>query len=76
MNTRQAMMRNKVQQFVGQIKLTRFDHPQALTPLGQGIFAATAQSGPPTPREPGEYGTGRLIDGYLEEPLASANPRS
>lgn len=51
---------------VGQLSLARFSSPQALTPIGQSMFIASEGSGDPVVHLPGEDGTGRVLQGYIE----------
>lgn len=48
---------------VGRIDLFTFQNPVALSPLGGGLLAATAGSGPATPADPRQS---RVEQGYLE----------
>ncbi len=50
----------------GQIHISRFTNPQALSPLGGGIYSATALSGPVVSCIPGQSGAGVLMNGFLE----------
>jgi flagellar basal-body rod protein FlgG len=49
---------------VGSLPLVRFANPEGLLPLGNGVLAATAESGPPQPYTPA--GSDRLVPGALE----------
>jgi len=51
----------------GQIKLVKFQNPNALTPCDGGCYRASEASGPPTVVAPGENGVGSLRSGLLEE---------
>ncbi len=53
-------------QQVGQLKLTQFINPQGLQLQGGSIFTETESSGPPTTYNPGDGGTGQLLQGFLE----------
>jgi flagellar basal-body rod protein FlgG len=48
---------------VGRIDLFAFQNPEALSPLGGGLVAATAGSGPASPADPRQS---RIEQGYLE----------
>lgn len=51
---------------IGQLQLADFVNPQGLQPMGQNLFQETAASGAPLISNPGENGTGQLIQGTLE----------
>ncbi|MEC8295885.1 MAG: flagellar basal-body rod protein FlgG [Pseudomonadota bacterium] len=53
-------------QEVGQITLTRFVNPRGLTPIGENMSVESQASGEPIITEPGQDGTGRLVQGALE----------
>lgn len=51
---------------IGQIQLADFVNPQGLQALGQNMFQETGASGAPLISNPGENGTGILLQGSLE----------
>jgi flagellar basal-body rod protein FlgG len=51
---------------LGQIQLTNFVNPQGLNLLGGSIYTETEASGPPLDGLPGENGTGKVLQGFLE----------
>jgi flagellar hook protein FlgE len=51
----------------GQVQLVRFLNPQGLQPIGGNLWASTVASGAPTANNPGQGGTGDLLQGSLEE---------
>ena len=51
---------------VGQIQLARFANPGGLRALGGNLFAPTKSSGQAQLQSPGEDGTGRVTQGFLE----------
>jgi len=51
---------------LGQITLVDFINPAGLTPLGDGLFQASATSGDPTEGTPGSEAFGSLRQGMLE----------
>jgi flagellar hook protein FlgE len=51
----------------GQVQLVRFLNPQGLQPTGGNLWASTVASGAPTANNPGQGGTGDLLQGSLEE---------
>lgn len=51
---------------IGQIELSGFMNPSGLKPLGEGLYAATADSGTPSSARPGEAGLGSLRQGFIE----------
>lgn len=51
---------------LGRIELASFPNPAALTPLGEGLWRASAASGEPIVAPPGEAGSGRVKQGYQE----------
>jgi flagellar basal-body rod protein FlgG len=53
-------------QQVGQLQLTNFINPQGMQLQGGSIYTATEASGPPVENNPGEGGTGQLLQGFLE----------
>jgi flagellar basal body rod protein FlgG len=58
---------------VGQLRLTQFDHPELLTPIGNGIFTANSRSGAARNSHPGEDGAGNVPDGFLKQQTKVAN---
>jgi flagellar basal-body rod protein FlgG len=48
------------------VQLTRFANPTGLESLGGNLYLETAASGLPETGNPGEDGTGSLLQGYLE----------
>lgn len=55
-----------VAQNIGNITLATFINPAGLEAKGQNLFAETAASGTPNTNAPGNNGTGKLMQGYLE----------
>jgi flagellar basal-body rod protein FlgG len=51
---------------LGVIELASFASPDALTAVGQNMYAVSESSGAPTLGKPGEVGFGKLQQGYLE----------
>jgi flagellar basal-body rod protein FlgG len=51
---------------VGQLELTTFVNPQGLKLLGGSLYQATNASGDPIEGNPGENGTGTILQGFLE----------
>lgn len=51
---------------VGQIQMADFVNPQGLEAIGQNLFVETGASGAPLINNPGDAGTGMLIQGALE----------
>jgi flagellar basal-body rod protein FlgG len=51
---------------LGNLDLANFVNPDGLKPLGSGLYAATAESGPAFVGTPGQQGLGTLSQGYLE----------
>lgn len=51
---------------VGQIQVADFVNPQGLLAIGQNLFQESAASGTPLVNNPGDAGTGILIQGSLE----------
>jgi len=51
---------------IGQIELATFINPDALKPLGDGLYVPTELSGDANPSAPGEQGVGVLQQGFLE----------
>ena len=54
------------QQDVGQIELARFLNPAGLTAVGKNLFVESAASGEPQVNQPGNDGTGTLLQSCLE----------
>jgi flagellar basal-body rod protein FlgG len=50
----------------GTIKLTQFPNPQGLKLLGGSIYVPTDASGTPVVSNPGQDGTGQLLNNFLE----------
>lgn len=55
-----------VAQVVGQLQLFQFVNPNGLDQLGGSLYQETEASGPPIQSDPGEDGTGEILQGYLE----------
>ena len=53
-------------QNVGQLRLTTFVNPQGLKLMGGSLYQETAASGDPIEGDPGENGTGTILQGFLE----------
>lgn len=51
---------------IGQIQLADFVNPQGLAALGQNLFQESGASGAPLVSNPGENGTGAIVQGALE----------
>jgi flagellar basal-body rod protein FlgG len=51
---------------IGQLQLADFVNPQGLVAMGQNLFQESASSGAPLVSNPGESGTGQLLQGSLE----------
>jgi flagellar basal-body rod protein FlgG len=51
---------------VGQLELTTFVNPQGLKLLGGSLYQETNASGEPITGNPGENGTGTILQGFLE----------
>ena len=49
-----------------QLQLCQFAHPEELQALGYNLYRQTAQSGPPEISNPGQNGSGELLQGFLE----------
>lgn len=54
------------QQAVGNIQLARFLNPAGLTAVGKNLFVESAASGEPQVNQPGDNGTGTLLQSCLE----------
>ncbi|MEO1170584.1 MAG: flagellar hook-basal body complex protein, partial [Myxococcota bacterium] len=50
----------------GQLSLANFVNPAGLRALGRNLFAETPASGQPLIANPGQQGTGSLLQGFLE----------
>lgn len=57
---------NDVPQEVGQIQLSTFTNPAGLKAEGKNIYSRTIASGDAIQAIPGENGTGKLLQGFLE----------
>lgn len=57
---------NPTPQDLGQLQLTDFVNPQGLQAMGQNLFQESAASGAPLASNPGENGTGMIVQGALE----------
>ena len=57
---------NGAQQDVGQIQLARFLNPAGLTAVGKNLFVESAASGEPQANNPGNDGTGTILQSCLE----------
>ena len=53
-------------QVIGQIQLARFVNPAGLQAAGQNLLKETPASGPAQIGQPGQLGTGQLMQGALE----------
>lgn len=53
-------------QILGTIKLAKFLDPEALNPLGSGLYAATEQTGDPVVDNPESSGLGSLVQKQIE----------
>ena len=51
---------------LGTITLVRFANAGGLEPMGHNLYAQTPASGPPIINVPGQGGTGRLAQGFIE----------
>jgi flagellar basal-body rod protein FlgG len=51
---------------VGQLKLSQFVNPQGLQLMGGSLYTQTEASGAPIDSDPGENGTGTILQGFLE----------
>ena len=51
---------------VGQLRLTTFVNPQGLKLMGGSLYTETSASGDPIEGDPGENGTGTILQGFLE----------
>lgn len=51
---------------LGALELASFINPEALRPLGDGLYTATSESGVAFYAAPGEQGLGRLQQGFVE----------
>jgi flagellar basal body rod protein FlgF len=57
---------NAVKQKAGQLQLTNFIDPDRLRLIGGGVYVPTDASGEPMTGNPGDNGTGIVLQGYLE----------
>lgn len=57
---------SEAKQQVGELQLTQFINPQGLKLLGGSLYVATDSSGPAQTFTPGDGGTGKVIQGFLE----------
>ena len=57
---------NTTKQTVGQLELYQFVNPQGLNLLGGSLYQETEASGQPTQSRPGENGTGKIFQNFLE----------
>lgn len=53
-------------QLLGNIKLAKFMNTNGLTPIGEGLYTQTDDSGEPIIDNPGQSGLGELIQGEVE----------
>jgi flagellar basal-body rod protein FlgG len=53
-------------QIVGQLQLTQFVNPNGLKLLGGSLYQETESSGSPITGRPGENGSGKILQGFLE----------
>jgi len=53
-------------QEVGQLTLANFVNPSGLEAIGKTMFLPTDASGPPIVAQPGQEGTGTVLQGFLE----------
>lgn len=51
---------------IGQIQIATFANPSGMTSMGRNLYGATSASGQPISGTPGEDGSGRLLQGFLE----------
>ena len=54
------------QQVLGQLQIARFLNPAGLQAAGQNLMKETPASGPPQVQQPGQNGSGTLMQGTLE----------
>ena len=54
-----------------QLQLCKFAHPEELQAIGHNLYRETIESGPVETSNPGQNGTGELLQGFLE--LSNAN---
>ena len=62
-----ARYSNGQSQPAGQVQVVRFINPQGLRPMGGNLWSSTVDSGAPTANNPGQGGSGELLQGSLEE---------
>nr|WP_277619279.1 flagellar hook-basal body complex protein [Legionella norrlandica] len=53
-------------QLLGTIQLAKFANPEALNPLGTGLYLSTEDSGEPLIDNPGNSGLGPLVQKQIE----------
>ncbi|HCU65756.1 MAG TPA: flagellar basal-body rod protein FlgG [Rheinheimera sp.] len=58
---------------LGQIQLGRFNHAEGLRAIAPNLYSATEASGPVQFYQPGEAGTGQLVQGHAEMSNVSMN---
>ena len=51
---------------VGQLRISQFVNPQGLQLLGGSLYSETESSGPPIDTNPGQDGSGEILQGHLE----------
>jgi flagellar basal-body rod protein FlgG len=51
---------------IGQLKLSQFVNPQGLKLLGGSLYQETPSSGPPIISNPGDQGSGQVLQNFLE----------
>ena len=68
-----AISNEGVRQDIGQLKLVRFNNPEALLQIGQNLLLPTGGSGEAIQGAPGEPGIGTIASGVLE--ASNIDPR-
>jgi flagellar basal-body rod protein FlgG len=63
---------NDVQE-LGQIQVTTFANPSGLQAMGGNMYEVSPASGAPVPVNPGEQGSGQLMQRFLESPSVCTN---
>ncbi len=58
---------NGLSRTLGRVGLANFDNPQGLVDVGNNQFKTGANSGNAVVANPGEFGTGRIVGGALEQ---------
>ena len=58
---------------LGKLELARFNAPEDLNSLGDGLYQATERSGDPVQGRPGEDGLGLYAQGHLESSNVQLN---